>query len=344
MRSIFVLALVWSFSALSWAQIPENTSQQGLDAFRQLYQTELGSTKHCKQTREHIYPVCSDALRNDGNAPFVLYHGEATKRVAVLVHGLSDSPFFMQGIADVLYAQGFNVIVPLLPGHGLKDADADMEDDQLSERWQAHVADVMAIAPDFGEQVFLGGFSTGGALTVDYTLEHPDKVSAVMLFSGALALSGNAESLSKIWGIKWLAKIIDGDYQTDGPNPYKYPNVSSFAGLELMDLINHIRSKLDSGATLDMPVFIAHSQADNTTDISGVKNLLTHVTGSQTFFEIEESYNLCHADLVVNPKMRADMHFDVSRADPKEACGVPKANPLYRQMVLMLTAFVETNP
>ncbi|HAX27440.1 MAG TPA: phospholipase, partial [Alteromonas macleodii] len=79
-----------------------------------------------------------------------------------------------------------------------------------------------------------------------------NNIDGLMLFSGALALSDNAESMSRIWGIKLLARIIDGTYQTHGPNPYKYPNVAGLAGLELMDLINIIRDKVEEGQQIEV--------------------------------------------------------------------------------------------
>ena len=37
---------------------------------------------------------------------------------ALLIHGLSDSPYSMQNVADVLFAHGFEVTILRLPGHG----------------------------------------------------------------------------------------------------------------------------------------------------------------------------------------------------------------------------------
>ncbi len=314
-----------------------------LKAFSQLYKAELGSVKPCRETRLQRYAVCANALRSDGNGPFILHHGEPTPNVAVLFHGLSDSPYFMRAIAANLHANGFTVIVPLLPGHGLRDADNDMEDRQLAERWQRHVDDIMALADNFGDDIFIGGFSTGGALAVDQYLDAPQGINGIMLFSGALALTDNAESMWKIWGIKTLASWIDGHYETHGPNPYKYPSVAGFAGLELMDIIDSIRTRLEAGKRIEVPLFVAHSQADGTTPISGVRSLLAQAEATNTFFEIDEDYDLCHADLPLNSKLVADMHFKTSMVNPNERCAVPEANPLFRQMMFMLNAFIDAN-
>jgi pimeloyl-ACP methyl ester carboxylesterase len=316
---------------------------QSLNAFKALYTDELGQLQACSELNPHKVSVCSPALRNAGNGPYILHHGQVTENVAVLIHGLSDSPFYMRGIAEHLYAKGFNVVVPLLPGHGLNDADAAMEDEALAEHWLAHSKDVIEFASHLGSKLYVGGFSTGGALAVSQYLAKPDQIDALMLFSGALAIDDSAESLSKIWGVKWIAKILDGEYMAHGPNPYKYPSVSSFAGMELMDIIYSIRAQIEGGATIDIPVFAAHSQADTTTPIHGVEDLLTVVTADTSYFQIAEKYQLCHADLVVNSKMVADMHFDSSHVDPRNTCAIPTANPVFNKMLGALDGFILMN-
>ena len=324
------------------------------ERFKGFYEREWGQTQTCRETALNKFGVCSNVLRNEGNAPFIL-HNKNSDKVAVLVHGLSDSPFFMRAIAQVLFDEGFSVVVPLLPGHGLREADDDMSDWNLAERWQTHVDDVISLAGTMGDTLVVGGFSTGGALAVDNYLTKENNIDGLMLFSGALALSDNAEGMSRIWGIKLLAKIVDGTYETHGPNPYKYPNVAGFAGLELMDIINDIRDVMDasndaedsfdensSGAQkhIDIPVFAAHSQADSTTPIYGVENLIAQSRGINTFFVIDESYKLCHADLVVNAALLAKMDFNANMVNQQEECAIPKANPLFPTMKLMLVDYL----
>ncbi|MEW9797206.1 alpha/beta hydrolase [Alteromonas sp. CYL-A6] len=319
------------------------TLSEAESAFRQLYETEFGQLTRCTKTSLNRTAVCADVLRNEGNAPFILHHGKATDRVAVLVHGLSDSPFYLREIARVLHDKGFTVIVPLLPGHGLRDADEDMKDSELAARWQAHVSDVMAIATSLSDQVVAGGFSAGGTLVVNHYLNHPDDIDGILLFSGALALSDNAEGMAGIWGIKWLARLVDGDYVSHGPNPYKYPSVAGYAGLQLMDMISGIRAKFEEGKQITVPVFVAHSAADFTTPLHGVETLLAHSEGRNVSFIVDASYALCHADLVVNTLLLHDMGLNKSLYNTSEPCAMPQANPLFGQMIMMLQSFLDSN-
>lgn len=328
---------------LIWTGIAGAAPDAAMDKFASLYEAEWGQVQPCRSPKLNQFRVCSPLLRNEGNAPYMLYSDKPTDKVAVLVHGLSDSPFFMREVARIVHQQGFTVLVPLLPGHGLRDADEDMEDWDLAERWQHHVEEVLAIARDMGDTVYAGGFSTGGALVVEQALTQPQGLDGLMLFSGALSLSDNAESMSRIWGIKWVARIIDGNYRTHGANPYKYPSVAGFAGLELMDIIENIRTLLEDGKTLDIPVFAAHSQSDITTPVQGVEALLERTGNDNTLFVIDKSYDVCHADLVVNPSLLNDMRFNRVLVDEREPCAVPRANPLFSQMEMMLTSFLSSH-
>ena len=57
------------------------------------------------------------ALGTKYNRSFELVPAEI-RGAALLVHGLSDSPYSMRALADTLYAQGYYVLALRLPGHG----------------------------------------------------------------------------------------------------------------------------------------------------------------------------------------------------------------------------------
>jgi pimeloyl-ACP methyl ester carboxylesterase len=313
--------------------------------YAQIYEPELGPLRSCEEQVPEQVKVCSDALRNMGNAPYALF-ARAPKATVVLFHGLSDSPYFVESIARHLHREGYNVIAPLTPGHGKLEADADMQDPDLQQRWYSHLNQVMALAKLTHEKVFVGGFSTGGAFATYYTLKHPDEIEALLLFSGALQLSSSAETLSKVWGIKKLAVWLDGEYKTDGPNPYKYPKVATYSALVLMDVIKDIRGLLEAQeeseniSRLSKPIFAAHSLADTTTMYEGIENLLSKVDGEHTRFKIDKDFDVCHADVVISSGQIINMNFDKSQVNPSERCAVPKANPLHSIMLSVLTSFV----
>jgi esterase/lipase len=308
-------------------------------SFSAFYETELGRTSPCKTQQPFEIKICSPALRNEGNAPYILMPKDA-KATVVLFHGLSDSPFYLKSIAEHLYRQGYLVIVPLIPGHGKLEADADMQDPLLKQRWLAHVAEVVALAHTTNQQVFIGGFSNGGVLATHHLLNHPDSAQGLLLFSGALRLTSTAEMMAGIWGMKSIAVWLDGDYSTDSPNPYKYPKVASYAALMLMDVIKEVRALLKE-STVEKPIFAAHSLADLTTLYEGVEDLLATMPGDHTEFKIDESFGVCHANLVLSSVQMMGMVFDHSRVNPLELCATPEANPLHRSMLQVLSHYMQ---
>lgn len=360
----FVTILSWFACGLSFASKAQDLNQLAsspvnqmqvtfnkVQSFASIYANELGKPIACKEGFNGGVKFCFEALRNDGNAPFILLPKVSpnltqVKGVIVLFHGLSDSPYFMSSIGEFLRSKGYIVIAPLTPGHGKIAADADMQDEALKMRWLKHTKDVMAFANEIAETeklpVAVGGFSTGGAFATYYAINHPEHVDAILLFSGALELSGSAETMSNIWGMKSLAKWLDGEYKTDGGHPFKYPSVASYAGLVLMDVIHDIRDILEA-KKVAIPIFSAHSMSDKTTLFSGVERLTNQIKGDHRLFKIDESYDLCHADVPMSAVQIVNLKFDKSKVNASEKCVVPKANPLHNQMLLMLDLFLNDN-
>lgn len=322
------------------AQQTQSQNSAWLSTFSGFYETELGSVQACEAEKSNTFRVCSSALKNDGNAPFVLHHGAPTDTTVVLFHGLSDSPFFFSHIAPTLHEMGHTVIVALLPGHGKLDADDDMDDNKLAQRWAEHVDQVMAFAHANSKDVYVGGFSTGGALATQHILKSSQPIKGLMLFSGALALDESVENMAGYWGIKSLAKLLDWQYETQGPNPYKYPSVARHSAFMLIDVIFDVREKLQQNNGINIPIFSAHSEADVTTPIRGVKDLMEVNKGLNVPFFIDKQFGVCHADLVVSESQIVEMAYDATQVEGTEPCQIPEANPLHDEMLAALVDFL----
>lgn len=310
------------------------------DKFAQLHTSMIGPLIPCDAypIAQSSIQVCGEALRNAGNAPFILAHPQPTQKLIVLFHGLSDSPFYLRSIAQGLYEQGHTVVVGLLPGHGIKAPISVLYDPNLAQIWRDYVAQVIDIVRPLGSELYVGGFSTGGTLATDYMLEHLAAVDGLMLFSGALRLADNAETLSKIPFAKWISKIIDGEYITTSSNPFKYPDISNHAALILMDIIRDIRSRLETTSGINVPIFAAHSQSDQVTPILGIQELIRVAIAPHTFFEISESMQVCHANLPLN-QAQVDA-IGIDEQNPLANCDTLKANPVHGHMLAMAINFL----
>ncbi|WP_250462060.1 alpha/beta fold hydrolase [Microbulbifer litoralis] len=127
--------------------------------------------------------------------PSAVAPGHKPKRGILLVHGLGDSPWSFHDVGQELAAQGFLVRTVLLPGHGTDPADMI---EATAEQWQKVVyQQAHALASDVEGEVYLGGFSTGANLILDYAYQHPE-VAGLVLFSPGF----------KSMPFDWLAPLV----------------------------------------------------------------------------------------------------------------------------------------
>jgi esterase/lipase len=204
-----------------------------------------------------------------GNAPFELTpaegapkgRGKPFRRGVLLVHGLTDSPYFMHPLAEFFRNQGFRVMAILLPGHGTQPGDL------LEVRWEdwarAVAYGVEQLAREVDE-VCLGGYSAGATLAVRQALvDH--RVRGLFLFSPALRVSPAAAlaNLHKAYSWLWPAgKWVDIKPDDD---IYKYESLAKNAAFQMHALIRDLNARL-RGRELNIPVFAAASADDTTVD------------------------------------------------------------------------------
>ena len=249
----------------------------------------------------------------EGCHPRIKEHPQAAQKAIVLVHGLSDSPYYMTAIGDYFYNNlGYNVYIPLLHCHGLKEPNG-MEDVELEE-WKANVSFAISTAASKSKEVSVGGLSTGGALSFYMAANKPRINGAVYLFSAALDLAGGRFGL--IGDLKerllrtFLADLFDSSKPLIGQNPYRYGHVDMDGAVELARLIKENDIIIDE-FTKDYPfpkkVFAAHSEYDKTAEISGIEELENvSMPGQFTFYRIAKDKEVKHASVVLKDPVKKD--------------------------------------
>ncbi|BFM50268.1 alpha/beta fold hydrolase [Marinomonas sp. THO17] len=175
----------------------------------------------------------------------------------LLSHGLSDSPFSMRDPALALQQACYQVRVILLPGHGTQSADLLETPRQAWRDSFRHAAEVFEQEVDV---MYVGGFSTGGALALEYAWTHPDKISGVVLFSPLLKVNSAIDWLSPLLATvkDWLDNYPSDDFA-------KYASIPLPAIAEAYKLAKEVRNKVMKKPR-DIPVFIAMSEQDQTVD------------------------------------------------------------------------------
>lgn len=171
--------------------------------------------------------------------------------VALMLHGLTDSPYSMRSTAELLFAQGFHVLALRLPGHGTAPAgirQAHWED------WQGAVsigARHLRSNENAGLPFVIVGYSNGGALALNYvldaldddTLPMPDRV---ILMSPAIGITPFAFFASWNRTLSWIPYFQKFAWESVLPeyDPYKYNSFPMSAGNETFELARHVRKRL----------------------------------------------------------------------------------------------------
>jgi esterase/lipase len=265
-----------------------------------------------------------DTVRK-GCHPRIWDVGNRRKNSIVLVHGLTDSPYFMSAIGRYFHEElGFNVLLPLLQAHGLKRPHG-MKGVSVEE-WMDNVEFAIETAKLMGDRVSIGGLSTGGTLSVYQALTNHDVDGAVYLFSAALDLGGkfgDAKELILRTDFAKFLDFIDDKLGTDliGANPYRYSRIDKGGAQQLSKIIKKVESLLagfDPNQLLRLPYFVAHSECDITADIEGVEDLTKKGDPQKTkFFRIGKSLDVPHASVVLNDDVKDSKGKVLEKKNPE---------------------------
>lgn len=208
----------------------------------------------------------------EGNSPFLLLPDRSCpkgvsheyRRGILLAHGLTDSPYDMRALGQFFVNECFYVQALLLPGHGTRPGDL------ISVRWDEWVK-----AFSFGvrtlkarvDEVYLGGFSTGGTLAIHHAMSDGD-IDGLFLFSPAVEITPAADRAC------WLAKLgrIFSRFAWLTPpmpdeDPFKYESFTANAACQVFRLTEELE-KVTAKTPLTKPLFVAASADDATVHTS----------------------------------------------------------------------------
>ena len=183
---------------------------------------------------------------------------------ALLLHGLTDSPYSLRRIGEILQGKGFYVLGLRLPGHGTVPGaltEVNWKDWVAASRIAArHVS--KRIGPD--KPFVIAGYSNGGALTVKYSLDALSDpglppADGLLLFSpeiGITPFSAIANShkllsfLPYFAQFKWLS--IQPEY-----DPFKYNSFPKNAGQQAYEITAALQQQIGearkAGKLADFP-------------------------------------------------------------------------------------------
>ena len=218
------------------------------------------------------------------NRSFVL-PADKPKIGVLLLHGMSDSPYSLRSIGELLHGHGGYVIGMRVPGHGQAPSGL------LNTTWEDMAAAVRLAMTELQEKaaeapLYIVGYSNGGALAVQYTLDSlADQsikpVDGLILISPEIGISKFAalakwqERLGHLLGLEKLAwNSLLPEY-----DPWKYGSFALNAGKQAYRITQEIQRQITAQAkagNLDHfpPVLAFQSVVDSTVTAPALVNNL----------------------------------------------------------------------
>ncbi len=320
MRQFFLICIFGSLSCVTFAstEVEEfSLALTQIDSIRTQESKTIADTKH---------------------STTVLSHGHKTKYVVLSLPGLQESPFYLQGINNIFFNLGANVVGMHMPGH--QQLDASAINNVSAQDWETAVQQILPLAEKLGEKLVLFGYSTGGTLAMQIALREPKRVHQLFLAAPALGLTDGVFlatiytaplGTSKICDIEnpglichTLDKIDHQIYQRlkEGVQP------SPAAGRQVQVLIDRTvnefgdpqfknNSHVQSGrpkrnyyklvrsayAGLKVPLFLIISEADTVTNSKVSLDLFINAKGPKHLVNYDREMGVSH---LILPKGKVD--------------------------------------
>jgi esterase/lipase len=133
----------------------------------------------------------------------LMEHNEKTDKVVILFHGFTNCPAQFEILGKKLYDQGYNVLIPRIPHHGIKDTlTTDLENLKVEELVD-QIQLTVGIATGLGNKISTFGIS-GGAVMASYAGYFYNDVKNVFIAAPIFTPQQYAA-----WQLPFLINLID---------------------------------------------------------------------------------------------------------------------------------------
>lgn len=266
--------------------------------------------RYVRDSPSSPYGAASPYPDRNGNSSFELPPANPPARAGLLlVHGLTDSPYHVRAVAQIFAARGYYVIGLRLPGHGTTPGALTKV---AWEDWYG--------ATEFGVRMLrgelervgvtrfaVGGFSTGGALTLRYTLTAAQATdqrrlpSAVFLFSPAIGVSFFAEFAGLHRTLSWMPYFAKFAWLSIEPeyDPFKYDSFPKNGGYQVRRLTDANNDSIAACHAADEcrrripPIYAFQSVVDDTVITGKLVEMYTQIGTDRSelvLFDVNHRY------------------------------------------------------
>jgi carboxylesterase len=219
-------------------------------------------------------PIWSSPVEPDQLKPFRIRGGT---RGCLLIHGFAGTPPEVRGLGEYLAARGYDVMAPLLAGHGLTP------EAMATTRWPDWVRsadEALRVLRRDCADIFVCGQSLGGTLALHLAATQPD-VRGVMTM-GAM---GSPEFFSDwrlraIRGLKYLIRWHVPNGESDLGDPTALQQLHNYARRPTVcieSLLQFLRLIQQELPNITAPALIMHGRGDRTVDVRNAPFILEKI-------------------------------------------------------------------
>jgi carboxylesterase len=217
------------------------------------YSTLTTSIRQETKAREATLPLRNQACRSQ----FFL-QPQPTQKVCLFFHGFTAAPYQFVPLGQALFRAGYNVLIPLMPGHGQagnwnRNSPPPLPTDP--QVYQQFALEWLEQAQALGTEVIVGGLSGGGTMSAWLALERPQQIYRALVFAAYLSSSSKVVDLFVRSLHSYFEWTIRPGLEPMGYTGFLVPALKVF--LEMgQDILHRAENKPTA------PMFIVSSESD----------------------------------------------------------------------------------
>lgn len=224
------------------------------------------------KNRENALPIRHEKCRSK-----FYFHPHPTPKVCLFFHGFTAGPYQFEPLGEALFQAGYNVLVPLMPGHGVAGDWNGNNPPPLPEDLDIYkrvVLEWFQQAKVLGKQLVIGGYSNNGILAAWLALEYPQEIYRTLVFAPYLSGSNIV--------VDWLVETLPFYYEwfnKDNPGNFGYKGFRIPALRIFLDMGQEILERAKN--TPAAPMLIVSSEGDQATNLQEHRELFEAVLNYQ---------------------------------------------------------------
>ena len=217
----------------------------------------------------------------------LLTQGKKTKKAVLWFHGYTAATLQFKPLAELCFKKGYNVLVPCIPHHGMKDRMSDEVSKVRMKELVQFTNDMVDVMHGLGDEIVVGGLSMGGVMTSWVAQYRSDVAAAVIIapFLGAriiptrliplvVAATGILPDIKQWWDPE---KKMD----CEGPK-YGYPQYSYKSLRQILKMGMKLRSDARKERPAAGKVFMVINDHDESVNNELCQELVDKWQGSGT--------------------------------------------------------------